>query len=260
MSVGYDVTTKADQSTIWEVRWLDRSGKAVKTAKVSYSAELLKSGPEFYRSVFKQLCLADWRHGMGLESRDSVEAYWRGAARIATSRETSLERAWEVLKESDKNPGSPWIPELAGMLAHTPLPGYAEVVSLDRVLLARGAAWLAFAENLSSAKLDVLWAPILFQAGRERAAARIWQAATPAKLEASTFPQEGWNIWLRQPRSPEVFLFATTPTNLPMAMPMLAYEIRVNGTGKTLAELMPQLVDTPEQFWPAKRIDCSNRH
>src|SRR5258707_15750814 len=53
MEVTYDVTTKADQSTVWEIRWLDRAGKTAKTATVSYASEALKSGPEFYRTVFK---------------------------------------------------------------------------------------------------------------------------------------------------------------------------------------------------------------
>src|ERR1039457_1368231 len=58
--VTYDVATKPGQSTSWEIRWLAPNGKLKKSATVSYQGELLKAGPEFYRSIFKQLWSVGW--------------------------------------------------------------------------------------------------------------------------------------------------------------------------------------------------------
>ena len=166
---------------------------------------------------------------------------------MKVSREESLESVLGLVRRAEKEPERDWLPDLAGLLIHACLPSYAEVVSLDRVVVARGAAWLAFAEMVSNSKYDALWAPVLFQAGRERSAANLWQANNSSKLDSASQQQQGWNLWLRKPNSRDVFLFAATPTNQAMAMPMLAYDIRVNGTGAVLAELIGQFVDTAAQ-------------
>ena len=247
VEVVYDVTTRADQTTVWDIRWLDRSAKTAKTATVSYGPEVLKSGPEFYRTVFKQLWQAEWRHPPPLDPVETVRDFWSGAARMKVSREESMGAVLDLMARAQKSPEQDWVPQLAGLLIHCCLPSYAEVVSLDRMVVARGAAWLAFAEMVSIRKYDALWAPVLFQAGRERAAATVWQANTSSKIESSNPQQQGWNLWLRKPSSREVFLFGTTPTNLPMGMPMIAYDIRVNGTGTVLAELIGQMVDSMDE-------------
>jgi hypothetical protein len=126
------------------------------------------------------------------------------------------------------------------------LPGISDRLTLDGVVLARGAAWLALAENVSSSKLDGLWATVLFQAGRESLAAKLWQKEFPAKLEHPTPEQAGWNIWLRKPTCKEIFLFASESTNLPIALPMLAYDVTVNQTGRLLAEVLAELVPSPK--------------
>jgi hypothetical protein len=246
--VTYSTTTKPDQSTVWEIRWLSGKGAPVKVGTISYDAAVLKQGPEFYRAVFKELWLKDWKNPPSLDIHETTEAFWRGAARMGVSREASLQAAQELIRGRDKTPERKWMPELAGLLTHASLPGYGVMTTLDRVILARGAAWLAFAEYLTSARLDALWAPVLFQAGRERPAAQLWQASVPTKMEQATSQQEGWNMWLRQPSSKDVFLFATGSNNVAMAMPMLAYDARVNGSGKTLAELMPIIVGSPGQL------------
>ena len=245
--VTFEVTTKPDQTTVWDIRWLDRSGKTVKNATISYGPDLLKAGPEFYRTVFKQLWSANWKHPPPLDPVDTVKGFWRGAAQMKVSREGSFESVLGLIARAQKEHERDWLPDLAGLLTHACLPRYAEVVSLDRVVVARGAAWLAFAEMLSNSKYDALWAPVLFQAGRERAAAQLWQANNSSGFRSASPQEQGWNLWLRKPNSRDVFLFGSTLTNLAMAMPMLAYDIRVNGTGAVLAELLGQLVDTAEQ-------------
>ena len=240
--VSYQVTTRGDQSTIWELRWLDAAGKPLKTATVSYAADMLKSGPEFYRSVFKQLWMSGWKNAPAMVPSETIDRFWRGAAKAGVSREQSLRAALDGLHKTATAPDQEWVPEMAGLLTHATLPSIADRVSLDSVLLARGAAWLAMAEQATSDQLDALWVPVLFQAGRERAAAQIWQKKFASKLAKATAQQAGWDIWMRKPKSREIFLFATDSTNLAMAMAMLAYDVKVNQTGRLLAELIGELV------------------
>src|SRR5689334_3789115 len=80
--VAYAATTKPDGTTVWDLRWLDRQGKTVKTATLSYPADLLKNGAEFYRTVFKQLWLKDWRNPTPFQAKEVTEGFWRGAARM----------------------------------------------------------------------------------------------------------------------------------------------------------------------------------
>jgi hypothetical protein len=246
--VSFDVITKPDQSSVWDIRWLNGAGKTVKSATVSYSTNLLKAGPEFYRSVFKQLWQTDWKKPAPVEAEKISESFWRGATGMGLSREATLKAAFVLANKKESYSDGRWRAELAGLLTHTALPGYAAALTLDKMLLARGAAWLAFAESSSTTPSDGLWAPILFQAGRERTATDLWQKSKSAPVEKQTPQQQGWTLWMRKPTSREVFLFATNPTNLPMAMPVLTYDVLVNATGDALAELIQELAGSPRRL------------
>ncbi|HSU55310.1 MAG TPA: hypothetical protein VLT36_14735, partial [Candidatus Dormibacteraeota bacterium] len=234
--ITYDVTTRPDQTTIWSVHWLGANGKSLKDSAVNYPADLLKQGPEFYRTVWKQLSAGEWKKSPDLDPAQVNERYWRGAAKSGLSREENVLTAERMLFGFEKKQPADWMPELAGLLSHSALACYSERTSLDAVLLARGAAWLAMMEQGSS-KLDRLWAPILFQAGREKAGAKLWEAPS----EPQTPQQAGWSIWVRQPPSRELFAFAVPATNWPMAMPMLAWDAKVNSSGPALAALADDL-------------------
>jgi hypothetical protein len=255
----YEVTTKPGQSTSWEIRWLAPGGKLAKSKTVSYEGDLLKAGPEFYRSVFKQLWSVGWNKPKALSPQEATRLFWQGAARMGLSREKSLEAAMVLINRVGQDPQQDWIPELAGLLTHAALPGFAEQVTLDKLLVARGAAWLALSETECSAKLDALWTPVLFQARREPAAAQAWTNQASSKPDESSPQKQGWDLWVRAPSSKELFLFATDTMNLPMAMPMLAHDVAISGTGKTLADL---IMDLTGSSWsdrsPGKLIALHN--
>ncbi|MBI3853774.1 MAG: hypothetical protein HY298_26325 [Verrucomicrobia bacterium] len=244
--VTYQLTTKPSQ-TVWEIHWLDASRKPAKSAVVSYPAERLKAGPEFYRAVFKQLWMAGWSGLSPMTPKETRELFWRGAEGMGSSREEGLMAALHLLPKSRTSDWN-WLPQLAGLLTHASLPTTADRLTLDPVILARGATWLAIAEQAGATSMDDLWTPVLFQAGRERMATEIWGKAHPVKLEKTTAQQAGWNIWLRKPTSKEVFLFATESTNFSMAMPMLAYDVLVNGTGQQLGDLITDLAGSRKQL------------
>jgi len=246
--VTYHVATEPNQTTTWDIQWLDQNGKEIKSANLSYGAEALKSGPEFYRSVFKKLWASGWKTAPKLTLSDLTSGYWRGAAQMGFSREESLEAAFKLEKDSAKHDEKDWLPQIVGLLSHAALPGYATKVSLDNVFLARSAAWLALAEIGARTNSDELWTPIIYQAGRERTARELWQRSAPPDNPKETVEQIAWNLWMRRPVSKDVFLFATTSSHLPMALPMISHDVMANGNGVTFGELFPELAGSPDKL------------
>ncbi len=239
--VTFQLATRPDGGAQWEIHWFDNSHKTLRSASVGYSPDTLRSGPTFYRNVMTQLRLADWKGLPPLKATDVVTGYWRGASKMGFSREQGLAEALKILPRAGRTADDSWGPEMAGLLTHADLPATAGAVSIDPVLLARGAAWLAACEAACGTELDSLWPPILFQAGREQTARELWNRNYAATFKDATPQQNGWNIWLRKPLSKDVFVFATEAQNLPMAMPMLACDGTVNLTAPILAELLEPL-------------------
>jgi hypothetical protein len=245
--IKYEVTTKADKTTVWEIQWLNATGKAMNRAKVEYPGSLLEAGPGFYRTVGAALLLDGWkRRPAKLEKEEVVRKYWKGAEECGLSREESIVKAFAVSARYTAGETAA-MPELSGLLAHAALFSITDRLSIDGVLAARAAAWLFLSERSSAETPDDLWAPILFIGGREKAASQLWQKSHPAKLAQGTAPELGWNIWLRRPTSKEVFMFAVEPKNLAMAVPMLMYDSAANESGGLLAEKLSELV-TPKEL------------
>src|SRR5437773_3598664 len=69
--VAFQLTIKTDQSAVWDLRWLNAADRVIKTASISYSADALKAGPDFYRSVFKQLWLANSNNAPAMDARET---------------------------------------------------------------------------------------------------------------------------------------------------------------------------------------------
>ena len=159
--ITYHVASGTNQTTVWDIRWLGQGGKELKSATISYGAEALKNGPNFYRSVFQKLWAGGWKSAPELTSSDLATGFWRGAAQMGVSREESLEAAFAIEKNLNKRPEKEWIPQLAGLLAHAALPGLGTKVSLDDFVLARSAAWLALAEVGARTNRDDLWTPVI---------------------------------------------------------------------------------------------------
>lgn len=226
--------------TVWEIQWVDTDGKAVRTATVRYPEGLLKQGPAFYRESFRQLWSAGWKPvGQG-DAATLEERFWRGAEAAGPSREESLIVASRLLRSAPEQADESRAAELAGLLVHAALPGVAGNLTLDRLLVARGAAWLALAEQGCAHPPSRLWSPVLFLAERERAAAAAW--TNSALAPALTNPVvRGWELWLRRPTTREVYFFAAETDASPMALAMIAYDVLANETGELLEVTLPLL-------------------
>jgi len=242
--VSYMVSTATNGTTSWQLSWLGVDGKPVKTARVEYATGVLKQGPGFYRDVMRQMLSSGWEGIEAVKTEEATAAFWKGAELAGVSREVSLGRALDMASTAPSQKNGTWAPQLAGLLVHAALPEFGGHVSLDEQLVARGAVWLALTERACSNDLPQLWAPVLFLAGRERAASEIWNKEGGTKSAATKDgPVAAWNLWLKHPTTKETYLFAVDSKSKPFAMAMLAYDVQLNGSGDLLAEMVVPWTD-----------------
>ena len=135
-----------------------------------------------------------------------------------------------------------------------PCPVCAEDLTIDAMLLARGAAWLALSESMlktPNTAAEENWAPILFMAGRENAACALWKSKVKfaEKTPTATTLFEWWDFFLRRPKARAAFEFAANPKQQRFAMPMITYYSRLQDLGSALADVMgPLFGEKPELF------------
>lgn len=229
-------------ATHWDLAWLDSKGVTSRSARVSYDAQKLLEGAGFYREVFKQLWTNGWSPVTRLTDGAAMASFWKGAEQTAPSREVSLATAL-ALGSSAANPkniedGA----QLAGLLSHTSLPSVVGRLSIDSVLLARSATWVALLEESSGDKLPLAWSPILFQAGREKDARKLWRD-TPWKTRPESKSVAGvWDLWLGKPTTRDVFLRAAEEPHQGMMLALLTYHTQVADSRNLMAELIESLV------------------
>jgi hypothetical protein len=237
--VSYSVSTSTNGTTTWQLSWLDKDGKPVKTTRVEYPANLLKQGVGFYREVTRQLMESGWEELQSANAAAVVGAYWKGAGTAAVSREESLGRALAMISKASPQADGVWAAQLAGLLSHTTLPSYAGSTSLDDQLAARAAIWLALSERSCRRELSRPWATILFFAGREHVAVETWDKASETNsTDAADESIAAWNLWLHKPKTKDLFLFALNSKNRAIPMAMLATDAGIKGSGKLLAEMV----------------------
>ena len=225
--VTYALVGEPDGASAWDLKWLDAQGAVIREFQVKYPAELLLKGPEFYREVLRQMKWVGSLPGDSLGADQLAAEYWSGMERAGTSRSASLESAFELQKSSlgSRQKGA----QLAGLLTQSALSVLSTGVTLDRVLLARGAAWLAVSESQlkdASAAQSALWSPLLFLVGRENAAAQFWK--NPA-AEQSGAVSECWGYLFTQPKLRDAFCFVSKPEHRRFMFPVINYFCRRDG-------------------------------
>jgi hypothetical protein len=245
--VQYQVNTTTNQDTIWHIEWLNADGKTIKSAQVEYPRATLKQGADFYRQAFGQLWAAGWQKAGPMDATEIETAFWHGADEARVAREESLSRAFELQTAVSTNAEKTWVPETAGLLVHSALPGVAGHLSLDWLLIARGAAWWALAEQASSKHIPQPWAPVLFLAGREQTALETWRQ-NPVKGTISNEMCVGWKLWLSHPTSKETYSFAIGSHCWPLTMAMLAYDSQAYNNGDLIGEVIQPLAGTKQRL------------
>ncbi|HTY87538.1 MAG TPA: hypothetical protein VMB80_08745 [Candidatus Acidoferrum sp.] len=245
--VTYSVIVDSNRVTTWNLHWLDAQGKPLKGMEVRYPESLLLEGPAFYRNIFKQMWAAgSWSPLPKISEGELAQGFWNGADRAGLSREEGLAAMFELAGPQPTNSEAQYVPALAGLMGHTPLPGLAGGVTLDAMLSSRAAAWLCLGEAMvskASAAGDRNWAPVLFLAGRQFAAFDLWTKSSAAGGSSGSNSQyyAWWDLVLRQSAARKAFLSATDPRHRPFAMPMLVYYARSQALGSTMAEVIGPL-------------------
>jgi hypothetical protein len=254
--ITYSVTINTNRVTTWELKWLGADGKPLREVEVHYPENLLLQGPQFYRDVFKQ----EWSGGKWttlpkMSEQELSQRFWSGADESGMSREEGLDALFKLIGAKPQIPEQEYAPELAGLMSHTALPSLAGGVTIDAMLLSRAAAWLCLSEAMvdkPESLTDENWAPILFMAGRENAAADLWKKNVRVDQSQQDKPRffVWWNFFLQKPTARDVFLFATDPAHRPFAMPMLIYYARTQSLGQTLVDVIyPLYADEKGTFY-----------
>jgi hypothetical protein len=216
--ITYAVETSVDGATTWRVVWRGADGASLREATATYPEAALLRGPQFFRETFAQLAGKDWQPRKSGPKIDG--AFWKGAARAGSSRAESITAAGALVPA--KAPDAPRAAELAGALAQAAVPIIGKQFTIDSVLLSRAAAWLCIAESIAGAADDAAWCPILFLAGREKAASALWLSQSQPSVEGES-PARFWDFLLKKPLARDAFRFAAQPENRQFAMPLLAY-------------------------------------
>ena len=244
VSVGNASTNKM---TTWDLNFLDGNSNSVKTIQVSYPESLLSEGPRYYREVFKQIwSQGRWSALTNLSGEDLNARFWQGAELNGPAREEGLRVAFKLTGTKPSVSESEYAPKLAGLLVHIPMPSLCGGLTLDAMLLARGAAWLALSETMlkePASAADENWAPIMFMAGREYIACQLWKNSTriPQKPENRATLFQWWNFFVRRPHAREVFEFVADAKQRRFGMPMMTYYSRLDYLGSPLSEVLVPL-------------------
>jgi hypothetical protein len=245
VEVAFTVKTGTDRTTTWDLSWLDKSGRALKKFQVKYPESLLEGGPEFYREVFRQIWSASQTPALtNISTVELNSSFWHGAELTGIAREEGLKAAFDLARTNLDEARS--LPSLAGLLTHIPMPSLCGGVTLDGLLLARGAAWLALSEKMLTdprSASNENWAPLLFMSGRENAACELWKSRVAAGQDNSRGPVlfEWWDFFLRQPNARAAFEFAASSRQRRFGMPMMTYYSRVHHLGAQLADILVPL-------------------
>lgn len=214
--IDYDAATDTNETTHWTIRWHNGAGTVVRERQIEYPAELLLGGATFYRTVLRDLAGKDWRLPATPDSQ-IANAYWQGADAAGLSRMEGV-RAALTLSNQERINTPDKAARLAGLLAHAALPGVSGPLTLDDYLLARGAAWLAIAEQRSASRADALWVPVLFLSGREQA------ARDAASALAGLSGRAGWwSLLAGQPSVEDAFRYALRAEQRDSAPAFLTY-------------------------------------
>jgi len=246
--VKFEVQTTPERETIWSLRWLDAAGKSLREKTVRYPEARLVEGAAYFRDVFRQIAGDDWK-AESAPPDHAAAAFWQGAGSAGASRLEALEIAGKLLPEQ-KITRAAGCARFAGTLVHGAMPMMSNSMSLDSVLLARGAAWLCLAETIAGEPFDAAWGPIHFLAGREHVAEKLWTDTRPKAREKQSDPERFWDHQLRTPSIAACFVFAAKRENRAFALPAMMYPHRFDTRWTTL------LVDSADELldggWKAR--------
>ncbi len=213
------VKKESDGATQVTVRWLGASGKVLRERTVPAASTSAKPGPDYFRETLRALAADDWTI-QSASPDNSRSAFWQGAELSGLSRTEALIAAENLAQEQPHLERPADAARLAGILVHGAVPSLADQRSLDALMVARAAAWLAVAEARLREPINAAWVPILFLAGGEEEAATRWKDIA-AKRKLKTEPEQFWNAMLGGLPTLDRFTVAARRENAGWALPLM---------------------------------------
>ncbi|MBN8245803.1 MAG: hypothetical protein J0L84_00005 [Verrucomicrobia bacterium] len=227
-----------DATHRWTLKITGESADVLRSVTLDYPNSLLCLGPKFFRETAAQAARQLQIRAVP-EAGFLSDAYWSGAARSHPSRESSLTNAFAISDGlTATNPVSTAI-QLAGLLAHACPPPQAGRVTLDGLLLARAAAWLALAEIVSGNTEDAFWTPLLYQSGRGPGADAAWQGRPEAWTNQPLV--RVWDVRMSRPNTQATFLAACDTPSASLAAALLFANAADEHTWPLLEDVLPMI-------------------
>jgi len=220
----------------WNLTFTPEAGREPRLVTVEYPDTLLRQGSEFYRKVATQVA-------QQLEIRSAAgagnfsDAYWIGAARSQPARESSLTNAFALADALTASNSVSTAAQLAGLLAHACPPPQAGRVTLDGLMLARAAAWLALAETLSAHLEDALWTPLLYQSGRGPGADAAWKSRPAGWTNQAS--ARLWDVRMSRPNTQTIYVAACDTPAASLAAALLFENAMNENTWPLLEDALP---------------------
>ncbi len=253
-SVSWEADSDFTGDTAWQLMWKDAAGAVLRTQEVRYGKKELNSGADFYRPVWRQI------HGIATDKPlpetpavdASMQAYWTATQHIGTSRMKGVSAIDTFVHEHAPQANAADAAAFSSMLIHTTMPILAGSCTLDYSLLARGAAWLCHAEDLTGSRLRTAWPPLFYLAGREKLAGDRWQEYFKPDSKDGVAAQ-WWECMLRKRPAllRDVVLFAAEPEHAGWGLPFMAAHLRLDGAHDgELANIINMLYGKKLQTWP----------
>lgn len=253
-SVSWEAHGDVSGDTTWQLTWKDAAGTALRTQELRYGMKELNSGADFYRPLWRQIhsIAADKPLPETPAADASMRAYWTATQNIGTNRMRGVSDIDSFVRDHSPQANAADAAAFSSMLIHTTLPMLAGSCTLDYQLLARGAAWLCHAEDLTGSRLRTAWPPLFYLAGREKMAGERWQEYFKPDSKDGVAAR-WWECMLRKRPAllRDVVLFAAEPEHAGWGLPFIAAHLRLDGAHDAeLASIISMLYGKKLEAWP----------
>lgn len=240
--------------TTWTIEWKGSAGEVLRSLEIRYGLKELNKGADFYRPIWRKIheIAANKPLPETPAAEGAMSAYWGATTKIGTSRMSGVS-AMDTFVQTHA-PGSK--PEdaavLASMMIHSAMSTLAGSCTLDYQLLARGAAWLCHAEDITGSRLRTAWPALFYLAGREKPAGDRWREYfKPAASDV--LAAQWWECILRHRPAAlrEVVLFAAERGKSAWGLPFIAAHLRLDSAHDgELENIVPMVYGKSLDAWP----------
>jgi len=250
-AVRWAVDGKLNGDTQWKVTWLDAAGNEGRKIEISYGLGELASGGEFYRKIWREIREEKGVDEAGGDAGALLAKFWPDPQVIGMNRMSGVLAAVEWARLEKPAAQAEDAAALAGLLIHSAMPIMTDSCQLDYLLLARGAAWLCHAEEMTGVNLAPAWATVMYLAGREKPAAALWQSAEEKAAGGSVVAHWWERVLSTRPTSlKDLVLFAAEKGNESWGLAFLMAHLQMDRAHTTeMTKVIPLIYGKRLNDW-----------